>query len=212
LMLAIIVMVVATIVTKGAAIPFILKAAVKGAVSGLIIGGFVGGIAAALNGGCIASGILDGAINGAINGAAMAVSLAGIAGIIGTIATVVTKKKMAAAKAKKASTIAVQNQAQPLENHHFLTNKHSEFTPQFESIASKYGLNLNDSWNMQLLAHKGRHATKYHQFMLQSVRSIDKIAQGNQAIFLAKFQGLKNTVIQNPSMMYKAHWLISSGV
>ena len=53
----------------------------------------------------------------------------------------------------------------------------------------------------------GRHADKYHRYMLTEVGRIDTIAKGNQAIFLSEFEGVKAIVRQNPAMMYKAHWL-----
>lgn len=50
--------------------------------------------------------------------------------------------------------------ALPRQVHHFLTDKHSVFTPLFEAIVVKYGLTLNDAWNLESLPHQGRHTTR----------------------------------------------------
>ena len=36
----------------------------------------------------------------------------------------------------------------PEQLHHFATNKNKTYTPQFEEIANKYGLDLDDAWNL----------------------------------------------------------------
>ncbi|HOF00942.1 MAG TPA: AHH domain-containing protein [Spirochaetota bacterium] len=41
------------------------------------------------------------------------------------------------------------------QTHHFLTNKSSTFTKQFEGIVKKYGLDLDGAWN------KGCNATSW---------------------------------------------------
>lgn len=35
--------------------------------------------------------------------------------------------------------------------------------PQLEEIANRYGLDLDDAWNKDLLPHQGRHPNAYHE-------------------------------------------------
>ncbi len=93
------------------------------------------------------------------------------------------------------------------QNHHYLSNKHSKFTQKFENITSKYGLDLNGSWNIEKLPHVGRHAKQYHNYMLESITKIDAVAQGNTSLFLQQFEVTKATIRANPGMMYKSFWL-----
>ena len=184
-------------------------------VSGFAVSGalLVGGVYAA-TGGDFWEGAAKGAMYGAVLGAIVfaAVSLPLALKKMAHHASV-AKMAQAASAAKPTTTAGMQaGTVQVKQKHHFLTNKHSKFTPKFREITDKYGLKLNDPWNVEMLTHKGRHATEYHKYMLEAVRGIDKIASGDQAIFLAKFQGVKNTVIQNPAMMYKNHWLTLLGV
>ncbi len=98
------------------------------------------------------------------------------------------------------------NLTKPNQLHHFLTNKNSVFTKQFESITQKYGLNLDGVWNKELMPHLGRHPNAYHDFMLQELKSIDTLANGNVNVFMKEFNQLKQTIINNPEMLTKAYW------
>lgn len=101
----------------------------------------------------------------------------------------------------------IESNSKPQQEHHYLTNKNKKYTPQFQAVLDKYGLNLNESWNKELLPHGGRHATEYHEYMLAGIKDIDAIAQGNADIFLKQFEVLKSTIRANPEMMYKTFWL-----
>ncbi|MGE7666856.1 AHH domain-containing protein [Ureibacillus composti] len=96
--------------------------------------------------------------------------------------------------------------SKPLQNHHFATNKRKKYTPQIESVTKKYGLNLNGSWNKELLPHQGRHPNAYHDYVLSQLRAFDRQAKGNKKVFLSLFEGLKKKIRNNPSMMYKEYW------
>ena len=61
------------------------------------------------------------------------------------------------------SIILTHNQC--LQKHHYLTNKNDEFTPRIKKITDKYNLDLEGSWNKELLPHCGRHAKEYHKYM-----------------------------------------------
>lgn len=105
------------------------------------------------------------------------------------------------------STKATKNDVQKqVEKHHFLTNKNKKWTPEFKKVTDKYNLDLNGKWNIQEMAHRGRHATEYHKAMLEQVQQIDKIANGNKDIFLKLFDGLKQKIIDTPESLYKAFW------
>ncbi|MCL2256248.1 MAG: AHH domain-containing protein, partial [Firmicutes bacterium] len=173
------------------------------AVSGLVVGGLIAGNRDGSGGFC-----WDTAADVAFWGATIATALISFFKVGKAVVAKIGQPK--ANKAKVGNTVAameVNQPVQPGQKHHFLTNKHSQFTPEFKKITDKYGLNLNESWNIEILPHKGRHAAEYHRFMLKSIQNIDRAASGNKAVFLARFDIVKNTVIQNPGMMYKAHWL-----
>lgn len=87
-----------------------------------------------------------------------------------------------------------------------LTNKSKKWTPEYKKITDSYGLDLNGKWNIQEMAHRGRHATEYHQAMLEQLQNIDDIANGNVDTFLNLFDKIKQTVINNPNALYKAFW------
>ena len=91
--------------------------------------------------------------------------------------------------------------------HHFATNKHSEFTPAMENIAKKYGLNLDDDWNIAVMPHLGRHPSSYNNWVLNRMRLIDKMPGMNQQRFLEEFDiRIKQPIIDNPEMLRKAWW------
>lgn len=95
----------------------------------------------------------------------------------------------------------------PMQKHHFATNKHSEFTPAMENIAKKYGLNLDDDWNIAVMPHLGRHPSSYNNWVLNRMRLIDKMPGMNQQRFLEEFDiRIKQPIIDNPEMLRKAWW------
>lgn len=94
----------------------------------------------------------------------------------------------------------------PNQVHHYATNKSKTYTPQLEEIANRYGLDLDDAWNKDLLPHQGRHPNAYHEYVLDSMKQFDNIAQGDKDIFLKLFDNLKNNVKSNPDMLYKDYW------
>ena len=96
--------------------------------------------------------------------------------------------------------------ARPNQVHHFASNKSSKYTSQFESITKKYGLELDDAWNKELMPHQGRHPNAYHDWMLEELQTIDKVADGNRDVFLQMFEDVKITVKENPDMLRKAFW------
>lgn len=55
--------------------------------------------------------------------------------------------------------------SKPNQVHHFATNKSKKYTKRFEKIANKYKLDLDDSWNKELMPHQGRHPYAYHDYI-----------------------------------------------
>ena len=96
--------------------------------------------------------------------------------------------------------------SKPNQIHHYATNKSKTYTPQLEEITNKYGLGLDDAWNKDLLPHQGRHPNAYHEYILDSMKQFDDVAQGDKDIFLKLFDNLKDNVKSNPDMLYKDYW------
>ena len=95
----------------------------------------------------------------------------------------------------------------PIQNHHFATNKNSIWTPKLESIVKQYGLELNGTWNKQLLPHIGRHPNAYHNFVYQGMKRAALEAGGNQNRFLQLFNlYVKEPVINNPQLLRGIGW------
>ena len=104
--------------------------------------------------------------------------------------------------------IAYSRTNKPYQIHHFATNKNSKYTQKMESIANRYGLDLNGDWNKELMPHLGRHPNKYHNFVLKQMYEISKIAGNNREIFLRLYErNVKMPIRNNPDMLYKKYWL-----
>lgn len=86
------------------------------------------------------------------------------------------------------------------------TNKNLKYTPQFNKIVSKYGLNLNGDWNKQLMRHRGRHPNEYHEFILYHLNRIDGFANGNASLFISEFNNIKAYILNNPKMLRRVYW------
>jgi len=56
-----------------------------------------------------------------------------------------------------------------------------------EELASHYGLDLNDAWNVELLPHKGRHPNEYHDWILNRMREIEMTPGMNRERFIQEF-------------------------
>lgn len=75
-----------------------------------------------------------------------------------------------------------------------------------EEFVNKYGFSLDDVWNKDLLPHQGRYPNAYHEYVLDSIKQFDNVAQGNKDVFLRLFDNLKNNVKLNPDMLYRGYW------
>ncbi|WP_292139414.1 AHH domain-containing protein [Butyrivibrio sp.] len=95
----------------------------------------------------------------------------------------------------------------PYQMHHFATDKNKVYTHQMESIIKKYGLELDGDWNKELLPHQGRHPNAYHEFILDELRNIDLVANGDKGMFLELFESnIKKVIRENPDMLYSKYW------
>lgn len=95
----------------------------------------------------------------------------------------------------------------PNQVHHYATDKNKTYTQSFRDIADKYGLDLDADWNKELLPHQGRHPNAYHDFVLDEMRNIDNIANGNKDIFLELYESeIKSVIRENPDMLYSDYW------
>ena len=92
--------------------------------------------------------------------------------------------------------------SKPIQVHHLLSDKSSKYTPIYQQIVSKYGLKLNAAWNKVSVPHQGPHSAAYHNFMIDQLTQIDKVANGNQQTFLDLFNVLKQHIINNPGILY----------
>jgi hypothetical protein len=96
----------------------------------------------------------------------------------------------------------------PEQKHHFASPKSkTERTDLFEEVTRRYGLELDDTWNKELVRHRGRHPDAYHSFVLGTMRFIDDEAKGDREKFLKLYDELvKETVMENPEMMRRQAW------
>ena len=106
-----------------------------------------------------------------------------------------------------ARNLSQKNSTKPNQIHHYATNKSKTYTHQMGEIAKKYGLDLNGKWNKDLLPHQGRHPNEYHEYVLNSMKQFDEVAQGNVDIFFQLYEKMKAYIKANPDMLYKAYWL-----
>ena len=90
------------------------------------------------------------------------------------------------------------------QRHHMFSYINKKYTPQFERILSSYGLNTKGSWNIVAMTdHLGRHTYAYHEFMLQQLQRIDRIAGGDITKFMQLYGSLVDYVRSNPGILYQ---------
>ncbi len=92
------------------------------------------------------------------------------------------------------------------QKHHFLSNKNSNYTKKFNDIIDDYNLDLDGDWNKLDMPHQGRHPNAYHDYMLDEIKRIDEIADGNVDVFLSEFEKVKSKIANNPDMLYSDYW------
>lgn len=94
--------------------------------------------------------------------------------------------------------------------HHFATNKHSYWTPQYEDIISKYGLKLNEAWNLNPFStqyHSGPHPEAYHQWVFEQMTRAAHQAGESAIRFIVLFhEYVILPVMENPEMLKPEFW------
>ena len=95
----------------------------------------------------------------------------------------------------------------PTQLHHFATNKSKKYTPRLQAIAKRYGLNLDDMWNKELLLHQGRHPDAYHNFVEAGMERAAREAGDDKGKFLELYEKyVKDPIRQNPELLRKSGW------
>jgi hypothetical protein len=105
--------------------------------------------------------------------------------------------------------------------HHILTNKRKKgrrYTEKFKMITKKYGLHLNQPWNLISMPHKGSHPKRYHDMVLREIEKIDRkikkeklkkpqlSKEEQQSIFVLEFQKTRELVIKNPAILNREYY------
>nr|WP_251832034.1 AHH domain-containing protein [Campylobacter jejuni] len=74
-----------------------------------------------------------------------------------------------------------------IQTHHIATDK-IKITKFQNKIFN------NGDWNKVKMPHRGRHPNEYHEYILEKMSKIDKIARGDKDKFLKEFEKLKEEV------------------
>jgi RHS repeat-associated protein len=99
------------------------------------------------------------------------------------------------------------NRDLPMQLHHYATNKSKVYTPRFEKIVQRYGLDLDETWNTGLLPHIGRHPNEYHEFVLDGMQRAATEAGKDTNRFIELFeQYVIQPVKDNPELLRKSGW------
>ncbi|MDE6887895.1 MAG: AHH domain-containing protein [Eubacterium sp.] len=104
---------------------------------------------------------------------------------------------------KKAEIEKCKNK--PIEEHHIMAYGNKKFAHQMLQIVKKYGIKdlKKDALNKIKLPHRGKHTDKYHEWMLDNLRKIDKAAKGRTDVFLKGFNKLREKLEKHPEILYK---------
>jgi RHS repeat-associated protein len=100
----------------------------------------------------------------------------------------------------------------PLQDHHFATvESKKSWTPIFKEIVEKYGLDLDDAWNIRSTPHRGRHPNDYHRWVYKNMKDIvNEIGDYGvkyQDEFVEMFkERVIQPVLERPEMVRKIFW------
>jgi RHS repeat-associated protein len=105
---------------------------------------------------------------------------------------------------------AVSNPGLQTELHHFASNCNSTWTPRFQQIVSRYGLSLNDAWNLHPFStqyHSGPHPEAYHQWVFaQMTRAASQAGNSVQKFIMLFYEYVIRPVMENPEMLKPEFW------
>ena len=90
-----------------------------------------------------------------------------------------------------------------IQDHHFLSIRHSTKSLEYGTVAKDYSLDPHDSWNIEKMeGHLGRHTNAYHDLTEYALTEIDRRAMGNTDQFLYGFSIFKQFIKDNPWTLY----------
>ena len=90
--------------------------------------------------------------------------------------------------------------------HHAASICNKTWTSQFKVIASKYG-GLESIWNKMNIAQNSKHADEYHKWILDAMRRIDNVAQGDIDKFTRLWEKyVKDVISESPWLLKPAWW------
>lgn len=76
-----------------------------------------------------------------------------------------------------------------------------------KDIADRYGIDLDEVWNKELLPHLGRHPNDYHEFTLRGMKQAAREAGAYKEKFLELFEKyVKEPVRRNPDLLRRSGW------
>lgn len=176
-----------------------LKRTLEGTFGGAITGAAMGSISG--------TNAADGSFwENVANGAGMGALTGGLGGF--------ARGRIEQAKINRAKAINGLNpnmaiKSKPIQSHHYVSMLNQKFRAEFQKFEEKYGFNFQkESWNIEELPHQGRHPDEYHFWVLDQLKTIDKLANGNRQMFINNFEiYIKQHVRNNPEMLYKNFWL-----
>ncbi|MBT0794969.1 AHH domain-containing protein [Campylobacter lari] len=102
--------------------------------------------------------------------------------------------------------IGGKNNQSVIQTHHIATDKNKKYTSKFQEILILYDLKLNEDWNKVKMPHRGRHPNEYHEYILEKMSKIDKMARGDKNKFLKEFEKLKEEIKNNPALLHKEYY------
>ena len=109
--------------------------------------------------------------------------------------------------ARTATPRAIARRLRKPSSHHLLSNKNRKWTPRYKEIADRYGLDLDEPWNMIRIPQAGRHCTEYLKWSLDEAFRASLEAGPDKAKFLKLFRKyVRDEVRRNPDMIWKDFW------
>jgi len=85
------------------------------------------------------------------------------------------------------------------------SNCNKTWTSQFEAISQKYG-GLKSLWNKLNIAQNSKHSNEYHKWVLDAMRRIDAIAQGDLSKFTSLWEKYVSDVVGESPWLLKPAW------
>lgn len=97
----------------------------------------------------------------------------------------------------------------PDQDHHFVTDKNKTHTDDFQEIIDTVdpGHTLNESWNKEVMPHRGRHPGALWVWLKKRLEQVADEADQDWSRFIDLFDRyIKGPVLENPLMLRKVWW------